>query len=89
MEGAIWRAGQDGFITLMQSAAEGEASSGAHAVLGIRTARAAVIYYTRVPECPLLFFFHLLPSILSGLHLVICSLLGPPSKGPREAARPS
>lgn len=58
MEGAIWRAGQDSFITLMQSAAEGEgASSGAHAVLGIQTARASVIYYTRAPECPYFFFF--------------------------------
>lgn len=91
MEGAIWRAGQDGFIMLMQSAAEGEgALSGAHAVLGIRTARASAIYYTRAPECPYFFFFsYLLASILSGLHLAIYSLLGPSSKGPRQAARPS
>lgn len=41
MEGVIWRAGEVGFITLMQSAADGEgASSGAQAVLGIQTARA-------------------------------------------------
>lgn len=52
MEGAMWRAGQDGFITLMQSAAEGEgASSGSCAVRGIRR-EPQVIYYTRVPQCP-------------------------------------
>ena len=89
MEGAMWRAGQDGFITLMQSAAGGEgASSGPRAVRGIRR-EPQVIYYTRVPQCPRLFFPNLSLSILSGLYLVICSLLGPPSEGPGEAARPS
>lgn len=66
----------------MQFAAKGEGgSSGSHAVLGILH-EPHMIYYIVVPECPLrLFFFYLSLSILSGLHLVICSFLGPPSEG--------